>query len=469
MTATAPAPAPTTVPGARPTGALATAVHLAPLFRRRRDGDRLATALPVASFAVVTALLLVVLGGAQAFFGWDDELASTYETLAVIAVVLLLVPLATVGASAARLAARRRDERLASLRLLGATTGTITALTVLEAAVTALAGAVLGVMLYAVLAPLVGLLHFRGEALGAQMWVPWWWLPLAVLGVALLAAASAVVGLRAVVVTPLGVRTRQKAGTAHWVRVVIAVGVLVVGLGLMQVLGVLGEMGGIVAIVGTLAAIFGGMLLALDALGPWFVRVRARRQARKAQTVPRLLAARMVLEDPKAAWRQVSGVAMTSFVGVFGAVGLAMADMTSTEGMDPDERWLMQDVSTGVLVTVAVSFLMVACSVGINQAASTLDRAAVHVSLDRLGVPREVMSEAARRAVMSALWMVAGGSALCAAVLLFPLVGMAIFVQPVAIVTALAVFALGFLSVRGAAALSARLVPGILARPERAL
>ncbi|MFE5309780.1 FtsX-like permease family protein [Isoptericola sp. NPDC056605] len=469
MTATAPAPAPSAVPGARPAGALATAVHLAPLFRRRRDDDRLATALPVASFAVVTALLLVVLGGAQAFFGWDDDLASTYETLAVIAVVLLLVPLATVGASAARLAARRRDERLASLRLLGATTGTITALTVLEAAVTALVGAVLGVVLYAVLAPLVGLLHFRGEALGAQMWVPWWWLPLAVLGVALLAAASAVVGLRAVVVTPLGVRTRQRPGTAHWVRVVIAVGVLVVGLGLMQVLGILGELGGIVAIVGTLAAIFGGMLLALDALGPWFVRVRARRQARKAQTVPRLLAARMVLEDPKAAWRQVSGVAMTSFVGVFGAVGLAMADMTSTEGMDADERWLMQDVSTGVLVTVAVSFLMVACSVGINQAASTLDRAAVHVSLDRLGVPRDVMSEASRRAVMSALWMVAGGSALCAAVLLFPLVGMAIFVQPVAIVTALAVFALGFLAVRGAAALSARLVPGILARPERAL
>ncbi|SKC74752.1 FtsX-like permease family protein [Krasilnikoviella flava] len=460
---------PATVAGSRPAGALATAVHLAPLFARRRDGDRLATALPVAAFGVVTALLLVVLGGAQAFFQWDDELASTYATLAVIAVVLLLVPLATVGASAARLAARRRDERLASLRLLGATTGTITALTVLEAAVTALLGAVLGVVLYAVLAPLVGLLHFRGEALGAQMWVPWWWLPLAVLGVALLAAASAVVGLRAVVVTPLGVRTRQRPGTAHWVRVVIAVGVLVVGLGLMQVLGVLGEMGGIVAIVGTLAAIFGGMLLALDALGPWFVRVRARRQARKAQTVPRLLAARMVLEDPKVAWRQVSGVAMTSFVGVFGAVGLAMADMTSTEGMDPDERWLMQDISTGVLVTVAVSFLMVACSVGINQAASTLDRAAVHVSLDRLGVPRAVMAEASRRAVMSALWMVAGGSALCAAVLLFPLVGMAIFIQPVAIVTALAVFALGFLAVRGAAALSARLVPGILARPERAL
>ena len=31
--------------------------------------------------------------------------------------------------------------------------------------------------------------------------------------------------------------------------------------------------------------------------------------------------------------------------------------------------------STGVLVPVAISFLMVACSVGINQAAGTLDRA----------------------------------------------------------------------------------------------
>ncbi|GAA1717705.1 transporter [Isoptericola hypogeus] len=421
------------------------------------------------SFAVVTALLTLVLGGAQAFFRWDDDLASTYESLAVIACVLLLVPLSTVGASAARLAARRRDERLASLRLLGATTGTVTALTVLEAAVTALLGSLLGLVLYAATAPLVGLLHFRGAAIGSQMWVPWWWLPLVVAGVTLLAAASAVAGLRAVVVTPLGVRTRQRAGTAHWVRVVVAVVVLVVGLGLTQALGLLGQLGGIVAVIAALAAAFGGMLLALDALGPWFVRVRARRQAKRAQTVPRLLAARMILEDPKTAWRQVSGVAMTSFVGVFGAVGLAMAAVSDDASMPADERWLMHDISTGVLVTVAGSFLMVACSVGINQAAATLDRAAVHVSLDRLGVPRTVMAEAARRAVMSALWMVAGGSALCAAVLLFPLVGFAIFVQPVAIVTALAVFAAGFLAVRGAAALCTRLVPGILARPERVL
>ena len=446
---------------------LATALNLAGLFARRKDGDRLPALLPLASFTVVTALLELVVGGAQAFFGWDDELASTYQALAVIGLALLLVPLGTVGASAARLAARRRDERLASLRLLGATTGTVTWLTVLEAAATALAGALLGTVLYAFTAPLVGLLHFRGEVLGSLVWLPWWWLPIFVVGVTLLAALSAVAGLRAVVVTPLGVRTRQRAGTAHWVRVLIAVGVLVIGVLLMGSLQAVGTVGGIVAIITAAAAAFGGMLLALDALGPWFLRFWARRRHRRAQTVPRLLAMRMVLEDPKAAWRQVSGVAMTSFVGVFGAAGLAFAGMAQTESMPADERWLVQDISTGVLVTVGLSFLMVACSVGINQAATTLDRAAVHVSLDRIGVPSTVMAEASRRSVMSALWIVAGGSAACAGLLLLPVLGIAVFMQPLAIVTAAAVFAAGFLVVRGAATIAAQLVPGILAKPER--
>lgn len=213
---------------------LRTSLRLAGLFRRRQDGDRAATLLPLLSFALVTALLLLVTGGAQAFFRWDDELAITYQILAVIALVLLLVPLGTVGASAAKLAARRRDDRLSSLRLLGASTGTVTLLTVLEAATTALLGSLLGVVLYCATAPLLGLLHFRGAALGDQIWLPWAVVPLLALGIVLLASVSAVVGLRSVVVTPLGVRTRQRAGTAHWVRALVAAGIVIVGVLLMQ-------------------------------------------------------------------------------------------------------------------------------------------------------------------------------------------------------------------------------------------
>ncbi|PFG41952.1 FtsX-like permease family protein [Isoptericola jiangsuensis] len=454
------------VPGARPPGSLATAVRLAPLFLRRRDTG-VGVRLPVAAYGVVTALLALVAGGAQSFFRGDDDLAATYATLAVIALVLLVVPLLTVGASAARLAARRRDDRLSSLRLLGATRGTVTALTVLEAAAGAFVGAVAGLVLYAATAPLLGLLRFRGAPLGGDVWLPWTWLPLVVLVVVVLAAVSAAAGLRAVVVTPLGVRTRQRPATAGWVRAVVAAAVLLAGVGSSQLLGLAGEVGGIVLVVGVLAAAFGGMLLALNLAGPWWVAARARRSLRRADDVPRLLAARRVLDDPRTAWRQVSGLAMTSFVGVFGGVGLALSN--ATEASNPQERWLMADVSTGLLVTMTVSFVMVACSVAVNQAAATLDRAAVHVAMDRLGVPPSVMAEAARRSVMSTVWSVAGGSALTAAVLVSPLVGFLVFTQPVAIGTFVVVFAAGVGTVRLAASVAARLVPDILAHPSRAL
>ncbi|RXZ67407.1 permease, partial [Agromyces albus] len=78
-----------------------------------------ASALPVTAFGVVTALLLTVIGGAQSFWGWTDEMGFTYQALAVIALVLLVVPLVSLGGAAARLSARRRDDRLATLRLLG--------------------------------------------------------------------------------------------------------------------------------------------------------------------------------------------------------------------------------------------------------------------------------------------------------------------------------------------------------------
>ncbi|GAA3701036.1 hypothetical protein GCM10022377_13140 [Zhihengliuella alba] len=458
--------------------AVATALRIAPLFRqsplRRGAGnasgrDGAAAALPVVSFAVVTTLAMLVVAGARVFFSWDDELGPTYQMLATTALALLLVPLGSVGASAARMAARRRDDRLASLRLLGATSGTLTVLTVLEAAAMAVVGALAGSVLYLALAPAVGLLHFRGEALGAQMWMPWWWIPLIAAAVVVLGAVSALAGLRAVAVTPLGVRTRQRPARTHWIRIAVAVGLMAVAVGVLQMLPAFAELGGILVMIAVLGAAFGAGLLALDLIGPWVLRLAAGIKHRRAPDVTRLIAARTILDDPKAAWRQVGGLAVTSFVGVFAAGGLAFSRLAASDDMDSAEQYLMQDIATGVLVTLAGSFLMVACSIGLNQAAATLDRAEVLVSMDRLGMPRRTMTDAARTAIMSALWVVSGGSALCAVLLLAPLLGIALFVQPLALVTVAAVFVAGFLLVRGALFLASRLVPGILARPERVL
>lgn len=97
--------------------------------------------LPVLAFAASSALFLTVAGGVQALSTWldhasnvDHELVNLmgiqklYMGLAWVAALVLVVPLFTLGASAARLSARRRDERLASLRLIGASTTLIVGL-----------------------------------------------------------------------------------------------------------------------------------------------------------------------------------------------------------------------------------------------------------------------------------------------------------------------------------------------------
>ena len=400
-----------------------------------------ATALPVAAFAIVTALLLTVLGGAQTFWTWTDEWAVTYQALAVIALVLLVVPLASLGGAAARLSARRRDDRLATLRLLGATPATVSALAVIESAALAAVGAVVGVALYLALVPALALIPFRGEALGVEGVLLGWAALVGVpVGVVLLAVVSAVLGLRLVVISPLGVRTRQDAPKLHWLRAAVALVVVALGAGLMAVLQVAASA---LMILGMLALAFGGALAVQNLVGPWVIRLVAQAQARSAKTPAKLLAARAVLESPKAAWRQVSGVAMTSFMAVFAGSGLAVVSSLGEGVPDRESELLLADIRTGILITVIGSFLMVACSVGVNQASAILDRRDLHEALGRLGIPVDVADAARRRSVMSPLRVTAIGSALTAAVVMLPLTGIALIVAPVSLLVIAAVLAAG--------------------------
>lgn len=410
------------------------------LLARPGTAGAAASLLPVTAFAIVTSLLLVVLGGAQSFWTWPDDIGVTYQALAVIALVLLVVPLASLGGAAARLSARRRDDRLATLRLLGATPATVSALAVLESVVLAAAGAIAGVVLYFLLVPLVALIPFRGEALGIEgvlLGVPA--LAAVFAGVVLLAAASAVLGLRQVVISPLGVRTKQDAPKLHWLRIVIGVAVIALAFLMMAALQVAGS---VLIILAMLGAAFGGSIAVLNLIGPWVIRLVAQSQARRAKAPARLLAARSVLESPKAAWRQVSGVAMTSFMAVFAGTGIALLDSFGEAG-DVESMQLFADIRTGILITVIGSFLMVACSVGVNQAAGILDRGELYRSLEMLGMPTPTMDAARRRAVMSPLRITALGSAVTAAVVMLPLTGAAIIVAPLSLAVIAGVLAAG--------------------------
>ena len=193
--------------------------------------------LPVLAFAASSALFLTVAGGVQALSTWLDHAANVdhelvnlmgiqklYMGLAWVAALVLIVPLFTLGASAARLSARRRDERLASLRLIGASTTLIVGLSVADALVYSLVGFIIGLLLYLVLIFPFGALHFMNVPLGAENML----LPVSVifycfLGCMVLAALSSLFGLAKVSISPLGVRTRAKAGSAGYISLGIGV------------------------------------------------------------------------------------------------------------------------------------------------------------------------------------------------------------------------------------------------------
>ena len=443
-----------------------TALRVALLLARPARTGAAAVALPATAFAVVTALLLVVVGGARTFWRWDDDLAPLYQGLAVVAVALLAVPLVALGGAAARLSARRRDDRLATLRLLGATPRLVRLVVVAESAVVAAAGAVAGVVLAAALSPLVGLVRFRGEAVGAaRLWPGLPAVAAVLLLVVAVAVLSGVLGLRRVVVEPLGVRARQQPPPQRWVRAAGGAAVVLVWVAAWQV--------GSATLRSSLAlvALLGGGLAAclgvLSLVGPFALSRLAGRSLRRAGTPQRLLAARAVLDDPRAAWRQVAGVAMTSFTGVVAGVGLAVV-RAAGDGGDARDAELVADVRTGVLLTLVGSFLVVACSAGVTAAAAVLDRRDVWVALDRAGMPRQVMEAARARAVLAPLRQVALGSALVGAVAVLPVTGAALVLDPVAVLVVVACLVAGTGLVALALRATRPVLTAVLAAPHRA-
>lgn len=433
---------------------LAVPLRITWLLNRPGTAGRTAALLPAASFAVVTTLLLTVLAGSLSFLQWGDEEGDLYLLLAGFALILLVLPLITLGGSAARLSARRRDEHLSTLRLLGASAATVRRVTVLEAGAQALAGALAGVAGYVVLAPFVQLIHFRGAPLGAAYWLNPGAGTATVAAVVLLAAVSSAVGLRRVTVSPLGVRTRAKAQKVHWSRAGIAVAVLGLCVLALVIPGA-GAALGLMIIFGVFAA---GMSV-LNLAGPWLVGVSARRRLKRAQTPQALLAARIVLDSPKAAWRQVSALSMVCFTAVIAGAGAAALQGAQAEG---PEDFLLQDIMTGVFITVIAGFLMVACSAGINQAATVLDRAELYRSLAKTGMPREVIDAARIGAVMQPVLLVSLVSCAVPAVLLFPIIGAALLFAPVTMIFLAVSVAAGVVLVRAGLAATGPVLTGVL-------
>ncbi|MBW0137786.1 FtsX-like permease family protein [Pseudonocardia abyssalis] len=331
----------------------------------------------------------------------DFGIIEVYRQLTYVAAALLVFPVASLLGASARLTAARRTERLALLRLLGASTRQVTVAAVTEVVAVAAAAAALGVALYWLAAPAVAWIELGGGRWFADDVRPAPPTLLAVVaGVALLAAGAAVGGMRQVVVGPLGVVRRQGAGGVRLLRLLGVVAGLV-AFGIVNTVRDAGpaNITGLVFGIGVLI-LFGTVSL----VGPLVVRLLGAGMVRSARSAGTLLAGRRLLDDPKGAFRPLAGLTLAVFVAGF------LAPLTSSLGGEATgaDLVLAQDLQRGTLVVLVGTFVIAATATGTTAAARILDHRRPLRLLRLAGTPLAVL-DAARRAETVRPLLVLGG------------------------------------------------------------
>jgi hypothetical protein len=242
--------------------------------------------------------------------------------------VALLLPVLILIATASRLSAARREERFAAMRLVGATPRQVSVVSAVEATVAAVAGVVAGFALFFVFRPLLYHVPFTGAPLAhSDLSLRWIDIVLAVIGVPVAAVVSARLALRRVQISPLGVSRRVSTRAPRIARVIP----LLAGIGLLAYFDAAGKPG---AIGGQLLELLVGFVLLVVGLvlaGPWFTTAGSRLMTKRASRPATLIAGRRLLDNPKAAFRFISGLVIALFVAsaVIGALSSIAATTNS--------------------------------------------------------------------------------------------------------------------------------------------
>lgn len=433
---------------------------IVPLVLGRKTVTAPSSLLVMSSFFACATLFLTVAAGAWMFFqippSTDPNIQGldvAYKFFAGLATILLVIPASTLAAASATLSARRQDERLSTMSLLGAKRSEITAVAVAEPLVPAVIGIVAGVLGYLGLAWPVSHIHFLGQPIGyANMLMPPLLLAAVVVFLILVCVVSALLGLRKVAISPLGVRTKsleRKFPVARVIAVIVAILVLPVVVSLSKSASL-----GMGVMISAMLAVFVIGLIVVDLLGGLFVRWFAHLAGKRALTPARLIAARLVSDEPKRFWRRVSGVAMTAFVAAVGGTGISLMQMATDVSDDPnvdipqEQLTLFQDLFTGVLLVMGISIVLIAVSALINQVADVYDRADTFSDLYAAGMDVDTMHAGMVRAVLGpVIWvsLLAGGLGL---VLVLPLAGAALVMKPVTFLTILVSVVVGIVVIR---------------------
>ena len=249
--------------------------------------------------------------------------ASGTDLILSVVALTVLFPVLIFIATATRLSAARREQRLAAMRLVGATRKQVSLLAAVESTAAAVLGVAAGFGIFFLLrVPVAGIPFVTEPFFPAELSLSLPDVIAVAIGVPVAAAVAARLALRRVHISPLGVTRRATPKPPRAWRLVP----LLAGLAELGFFAVHGHPasipGQIQAFVSSFAIIIVGLIFA----GPWLTMAVARLMARWTRHPSTLIAARRLADDPKGAFRAVSGLVLALFITTVAVVAITTQD-----------------------------------------------------------------------------------------------------------------------------------------------
>lgn len=321
----------------------------------------------------------------------------------VFALLLICVAPLALLRQVVRLGTATREQRLAALRLAGATPGEVRRIGALEVGIPALAGGLLGYLVFGVLRLVFGGSVPDGTGFGygpgysavahelalvpTTVHTAWWHVLLVAVGVGLIGVLAGAGASRSLVISPLGVSRRApRPAPRPWglLLLVLAVPLFRMSLGSRQ-----NDDLYVFAVVATL-------VVGLLALAPWLAYRVGRAVAGRASSVAVLIASRRLTTDARSAGRAAAAVGAIAMVA--GGGGVLLSDLpNSYQGGDfgDVEAFYTVPIAVGGVVLLA-ALLLVIFSMAVHGVESFIDRKRSVAALAALGASARDL-EAAQR------------------------------------------------------------------------
>lgn len=374
---------------------------------QRQTGERWVRALSLVAFSVSTWILCTLAAGTWMFAQrmWHPHeavrvieadlggpIALSYVFLALFGSLLVVPTLLSLLTQAARANLGGREEQLAILRLIGATSGEVRGMMILDALRQALVGLGIGTVLYLVSVPAWSLLTFQEKRIGTWEMFTWWIVPVAWVVVLALAAASVWLALRRVAVTPLGVTKKIPPKGQSVITLVISVVAAVVLYRYLSTLSIAPEADAAEFFV--LLVVVAGVLVVNALIAVGVIQLIAR----FSYLLPgraNYVATRRVGRGARTTWKRVAALYFLAFTAGISSWISAIPEIDA----DPALNMITGDIPTGVALTAVFGAILLVASTLLTQALAVVEQKQLTKSLYFVGAPAKYHTSVAIREI----------------------------------------------------------------------